>query len=175
MRLSPAAAAIDGGAGSVMDGLLVARAVHVLAVVVWIGGVAMATSAVIPAARRGELGADRVQAFRAIERRFVWQARMAVLLVGLSGIYMTAELDLWDRFGMAAFWWMHAMVGTWLLFAVLLFLVEPVILHRSIDRWAETAPDTAFAWLQRGHIVLLTLGSVTILGAAAGSHGWFPF
>jgi uncharacterized membrane protein len=39
-----------------MDDVVIARAFHVLAVVIWIGGVAIVTMAVLPAARRGDLG-----------------------------------------------------------------------------------------------------------------------
>jgi uncharacterized membrane protein len=60
-----------------MNDVVIARALHVLAVVIWIGGVAMATTVALPAVRRGDLGADRLRAFQAIERRFVWQARSA--------------------------------------------------------------------------------------------------
>ena len=42
-----------------MDDLALARALHVLAVVIWIGGVSMATTVAIPAVRRGDLGEDR--------------------------------------------------------------------------------------------------------------------
>jgi uncharacterized membrane protein len=67
-----------------MDDVVIARGLHVLAVVIWIGGVAMATTVVLPAVRRGDLGADRRKDFEAIERRFVWQARTAVIVVGLT-------------------------------------------------------------------------------------------
>ena len=69
-----------------MDDLAIARALHVLAVVIWIGGVAMATTIVLPAVRRGDLGSDRLGAFQAIERRFAWQARTAVIIAGLTGL-----------------------------------------------------------------------------------------
>src|SRR5262249_17393224 len=52
-------------AGSAVDGIIVARALHVLGVVVWIGGVAMVTTVLLPAIRRGALGADRLTAFQA--------------------------------------------------------------------------------------------------------------
>jgi uncharacterized membrane protein len=78
-----------------VDDIVIARALHVLAVVIWIGGMAMATTVVLPAVRRGDLGADRRKAFEAIEHRFVWQARTAVIIVGLTGFYMSARLDLW--------------------------------------------------------------------------------
>ena len=158
-----------------MDGLALARALHVLGVVIWIGGVGMATTVAIPAVRRGDLGPDRLRAFHAIESRFVWQARAAVILVGATGLYMAAKLDLWDRFRDAACWWMHAMVCVWLIFAFLLFVGEPLILHRRFPGWAARRPEVAFAWLHRAHVVLLTLSLITVFGAVAGSHGWAIF
>ena len=155
-----------------MDYIALARGVHVLAVVIWIGGVSMATSVALAAVRAGELGPDKLSAFHNFERRFVWQARTAVLLTGLSGIYMLARLHLWDRFLSIQFWWMHAMVCVWLLFAFVLFVAEPLILHRRFERLAKSEPDRAFAWLQRVHWFLLGLSYLTIFGAVAGSHGW---
>ena len=62
---------------------IIARALHVLAVVIWIGGVAMAT---MVAAAGGPARRSRrrtgLQAFQAIEHRFVWQARIATIIVG---------------------------------------------------------------------------------------------
>jgi uncharacterized membrane protein len=154
-----------------VDDVVIARALHVLAVVIWIGDVAMATTVALPAIRRGDLGTDRFRAFQAIERRFVWQARTAVIIVGLTGFYMVARLDLWERFQSAQFWWMHAMVGVWLLFTFVLFVAEPFILHRHFRKWATAAPEAAFAWLHRAHWVLLALVLITIFGAVEGSQG----
>jgi uncharacterized membrane protein len=157
-----------------MDDFIAMRALHVFAVVIWIGGVSMMTTVILPALRRGDLG-DAVEAFDAIERRFVWQARSTVLLVGVSGFYMVWRLDLWDRFSAISFWWMHAMVGVWLLFAFILFIAEPFILHRRIHQFAKAHPDRALRQMQRSHWVLLALSTITILGAVAGSHGWSLF
>ena len=154
-----------------MDDVIIARALHVLGVVVWIGGVAMVTLVVLPALRRGDLGPSRLQVFEAIERRFAWHARLATLIVGLTGFYMTQRLDLWDRFRSGGFWWMHAMVCLWLLFTLLLFVAEPLVLHRRFHARALAAPDAAFALLQRAHWLLLALSLITILGAVAGSQG----
>jgi uncharacterized membrane protein len=159
----------------IMDDVIFARALHVLGVVIWIGGVAMATMVVLPAVRRGDLGADRMRSFQAIEHRFIWIARAAVLVVGLTGLFMIVRLDIWDRFQFAAFWWMHAMVIVWLMFAFVLFIGEPFILHRFFPQWVREQPDAAFATLHRVHWVLLALSVVTIFGAVAGVHGWTPF
>ena len=158
-----------------MDDVVIARALHVLFVVIWIGGVSMATTVALPAVRRGDLGANWLSAFQAIEHRFARQARTAIVVVGLTGFYMVWRLGLWDRFQTASFWWMHAMVCLWLLFAAILFIVEPFILHRHFRQWATERPAVAFAWLHRAHWVLLALSVVTILGAVAGSHGWSIF
>jgi uncharacterized membrane protein len=155
-----------------MDDVVIARAFHVLAVVIWIGGVAMVTMVVLPAVRRGDIGPNRLQAFEAIERRFAWHARLATVIVGLTGFYMTARLDLWDRFGSAEFWWMHAMGCLWLLFTVLLFVAEPLVLHRWFHARAMAAPDAAFAVLHWAHWLVLALSLITILGAVAGGRGW---
>lgn len=154
-----------------MDDVTIARALHVLAVVVWIGGVAMVTTVLLPVVQHGDLGGHRLKAFQAIQRRFAWQARSAIVIVGLTGLYMLARLDLWARFHAAGSWWMHAMVGVWLLFALLLFLAEPLFLHRLFHRWAVGRPEAAFAWLRGAHWLLLLLSLVTIGGAVMGSRG----
>ena len=158
-----------------MDLLAYAHVLHILAVVVWIGGLSIVTTTLLPAIRRGELGADWLGAFHAIERRFVWQARLAILLVGATGFYMVEEADLWDRFGLLAYWWMHAMVGLWAIFAIGLFVLEPLILDRHLPALAIRRPVETFAWLAGAHWLLLTLSLVTVFGAVAGSHGWHIF
>lgn len=154
-----------------MDDLALARAIHVLAIVVWIGGVSMVTTVLIPAVRRFRSDEERVAFFEKIEQRFALQARITTALAGLSGIYMLYRLDLWYRFKSAEFWWMHAMVGVWLVFSLMLFVAEPLFLHRWFLARAKAAPESTFRLIQRLHWLLLGLSLVTIFGAVAGSHG----
>jgi uncharacterized membrane protein len=154
-----------------VDSLVAARVLHVLAVVVWIGGVALVTTAVLPAARRSKTASEGLALFEAIEGRFAWQARVATLVTGASGFYLTATLDLWDRFRDPAFWWMHAMVALWTIFMILLFVIDPFVLHRWLHRQIATAPAQTFRRIAIMHWVLLAVGLMTIAGAVAGSHG----
>ena len=132
----------------------------------------MVTAVVLPAVRRQAMGGNSAQAFQAIERRFVWQARTALIVVGLTGLYMTARLELWTRFRSAEFWWMHAMVCLWLLFAIILFVAEPLISRRSRAVSTSGRFATRLTWLQTAHWVLLALSLATIAGVVAGSQGW---
>jgi uncharacterized membrane protein len=154
-----------------MDDLAVARAIHVLAIVFWIGGVAMVTTVLLPAVRRFKASEERLAFFDAVEHRFARQARLSTAVAGLSGFYMLYRLDLWGRFLSGEYWWMHAMVGLWLIFTAMLFVLEPVFLHRWLKRRAAAAPDATFALIERLHWLLLALGAATVLGAVAGTYG----
>lgn len=156
-----------------MDDVAIARAVHVLAIVVWIGGVAMVTTILLPASRRA--GGDGPALFQTIERRFAGQARIATLVAGASGFYIAERLDLWDRFGRIEYWWMAAMLGLWLLFTLVLFVAEPLFLDRWFCRRVVADPLSALRLVQRLHWILLALSLVTIFGAVAGSHGLVLF
>jgi uncharacterized membrane protein len=155
-----------------LDYAIIARAIHVAAVVVWIGGVAMATTVVLPLVRRrGRPLSERFALFESVERRFIWQARIATILVMLSGFYMVGHYDLWSRFSSAEFWWMDAMVVVWLVFTLLLFVGEPLIVHRWVRRQTAAGNESVLTILHRAHWVLLVASIVTVLAAVAGSHG----
>jgi uncharacterized membrane protein len=151
---------------------VVARVVHVLGVVLWIGGMAMVTTVLLPATRRLTSPEGRMESFERIEARFARQARWTVLITGLSGFYLVYRLDAWHRFQHVAYWWMHAMVLLWALFAVMLFLLEPLWLHQWFERAAQRRPEKTFALVQRLHWLLLAISMLTVAGAVAGSHGW---
>jgi uncharacterized membrane protein len=154
-----------------MADIVVARVLHVLAVVLWIGGVGMVTTVLLPAIRRSHPAQERFAVFHTMGARFAWQARVTTVIAGASGFYMAWRLDAWKRFQSAGFWWMHAMVLTWFVFTLMLFVIEPLFLERLLARQAAAAPESTYRrieWLHRG---LLVLSLLTIAGAVAGSMG----
>ena len=153
-----------------MDDFIIARIIHVVAVLFWIGGVAFVTLVVIPSIREGSPPQERFAAFHRIEGRFAWQARIWVALAGASGFWMVYRADLWSRYADPHFWWMHAMLLVWLLFAIMLFVVEPLFLHR---RMANSLSPAHFGRIQRMHWLLLAFSVVAVVGAIGGSHGLF--
>lgn len=157
-----------------MDAMAIARALHVLAIVHWIGGVAMVTLVLLPGLTRAVPAAERLPLFEMIEGRFARQARISTLIAGASGLYMTYRLAAWDRFlHPISFGWMHAMVAIWAVFSFVLFVAEPLFLHRWFHERASRDPEGTFRIVQRLHVVLLTASLLTIAAAVIGSHGGF--
>jgi len=155
-----------------MDDFVLARVLHVLGVVLWIGGVAMVTLVLLPTLKQMTSPAEAMAFFSDFRRRFAAQARATTLLVGLSGIYMTFVLDAWYRFIQWQYWWMHTMVIIWLLFTFMLFVAEPKARKKIQPLAAQNITAQTFAKIQRKHMTLLVLSLITIAGAVAGSHGW---
>lgn len=154
-----------------MDDIAIARALHILAIVHWIGGVSLVTLVILPGLIRSVPPKDRLQLFETIEGRFAFQARISTLLAGATGFYMTQKLDAWDRFADPGFWWMHAMVAIWFLFTFVLFVAEPLFLHHWFHQRATYAPDATFDLVLRMHRILLLLSVVTLGASVLGARG----
>src|ERR1017187_661904 len=125
-----------------IDCLAVARAIHVLAIVHWIGGLLFVTLVMLPSLLEKE-ASRRLALFDALERRFAAQARGSTLLVCLSGFYMLYRYEQWGRIADPRFWWLAAMIGLWAIFTVMLFVAEPLFLQAWFDARARRDPDGA--------------------------------
>ena len=155
-----------------MDDIVFARILHVLGVVLWIGGVAMVTFVLLPNLARMQSGVEAMAFFSRFRQRFAAQARIFTLIVGLSGFYMVYALNVWQRFMQWQYWWMHTMVLIWLLFSVMLFVMEPRSRRQPTASAQKDVSSETFVRIQRKHLFLLLLSLITIAGAVAGSHGW---
>ena len=152
-----------------IDDIELARALHVLFVAHWIGGVSFVTLIALPLARAASAGKGWAL-FELIETRVSAQVRWTIPLAGATGLWMTWRLDLWPRFADPSFWWMDAMVLVWALFMVAVFVIEPFA-HRRLEAEAARDPDGLMRRLFRVHLILLAAAALTIIGAVAGSRG----
>ncbi len=158
-----------------MEYFTLARVLHVLAVVLWIGGVSMVTTVIIPAVKKMKSKEEQIETFEKIEGRFAIQAKITTLITAITGFYMVYVLDAWYRFLEPRFWWFHAMVIVWVLFTVVLYILEPFVLHKLFKKYANQHPEKTFSIIHKAHWFLLLLSLITIVGAVAGCHGWFFF
>lgn len=156
-----------------MEYFTLARVLHVLAVILWIGGVAMVTTVIIPAVKKLKSKEDQIKTFEQIEGKFALQAKITTLITGITGFYMLYVLDAWDRYFDYRFWWIHAMTLVWIIFSLILYVLEPLVLHKLFKKYARDNPAKTFRFMHRMHWILLVLSLITTAGAVAGSHGWF--
>ena len=151
------------------DFLTVARALHVVAVVLWIGGVAFVTTVLIPAIRGSQSPENRIKIFETLEGKFSFQAKLTTLITGLSGFYMLYAMDAWATMQ----WWIHLMIFIWAIFTMVLFVLEPLFLHRWFHQQAEKNSERTFQFVQVMHIILLSISLVAVFAGVAGVHGLF--
>ena len=131
----------------------------------------MVTLVLLPGLIRAVPAAQRLALFEMIEGRFARQARISTVIAGASGFWMTDRLAAWDRFVDSHFWWMHAMVAVWAIFTFVLFVAEPLFLHRWFHTRATRDPEGTFRMVLRLHIALLTLSLVAVAAGVLGAHG----
>ena len=137
-------------------------AIHVLSLVRWIGGLFTVTTSLLPLFNR--LPADeRIQWIQRFEGRFANQARIAVLLAGISGFWMYALLP----GEITHTWWIGLMLLVWVVFAIMLFVAEPLRLPAKLG--VIHSPRKFLAV----HAVLLVLALVAIAGGVIGVRGGF--
>ncbi len=151
---------------------VIAKIVHILAVVLWIGGVGFVTTVLIPSLRKTQEPEDRLRLFGALEAKFSFQAKLTTLLAGASGAYMLQVMDAWSRYTMPQYWWLHLMTFIWIIFTLVLFVLEPLFLHNWFHTQATKNNERAFLALQVMHVVLFSLSLFAIIGGMAGSHGF---
>ncbi len=157
-----------------MDALWLARALHIVGVVLWIGGVAFVTTTLLPAIRSSFALEQQLAEFERYERSFGRQARWTTQLVGASGLYLAWKLELWFRFVTPGYGWMHAMVAVYALFTLLLFVIEPLFFHKMLRHLAQRHPALPMRVLVLMHWFLLCISLLTVATSIAGAHGWNP-
>ena len=148
-----------------------ARALHVVGVVLWIGGVAFVTTTLIPSLRAMANVDKRLALFEELEGKFAFQARIVTLVTGLTGFYMLEYMDAWNRYQQTQFWWLHMMTLIWLIFTLVLFVLEPLVLHRHFRLLAIEDSGKAFKLLHNMHKILLALSLITVFVTVAAVHG----
>ena len=88
---------------NMIDDIELARALHVLFVAHWIGGVGFVTLVALSLARAQSDPRKAWALFEAIESRFAGQVRWPIPLAGATGLWMVWRMELWQRFADTSF------------------------------------------------------------------------
>ena len=109
-----------------IDDFTLARVVHVCAVVGWVGALWFVSLSLLPTLKASGQVESSPALLRPLAGRLARQARWWLVLIGLSGLWLVWRGDLWSRYAEARFWWMHLMTAVWVIFALILFVLEPL-------------------------------------------------
>jgi putative copper export protein len=142
---------------------VIALIIHVLSIVVWIGGVAFVTMITFPMILRVDKSLEQVMMFQGVEHRFGKIAKVMVILAGLSGLYLIFEK------GMSKGVWI--MIVLWTVYASLLFGLEKMIFKKLFSKPGEQADmKKVFNFLQGFHWVVLALSLFAIAAGIYEAH-----
>ncbi len=143
---------------------IISLIIHVLSVVIWIGGVAFVTMIMFPMILRTQSSLEQVMMFQGVEHRFSRIAKVLVILTGLSGFYLIYEKGI--SFGI----WI--MIIVWTIYASLLFFLEKRLFKRLFSQTPEKQLNTEqiFFRLQAFHWVILILSFSAIAAGIWTAH-----
>ena len=145
-------------------------AIHVLAVVIWIGGVAFVTMIIFPMITRTEGSLEKVLFFQGVEHRFAKIAKLCVLIVGLTGgwlLYVTGEWNLLFRSsGIGP----SLMLIVWA-FYVFVLLGEAKLFNLIFRGEAQQDTTKVFFRISVFHWVVLGLSLLAVAVGVLAGHG----
>ena len=148
--------------------------IHVLAVVLWVGGVGMVTTVVIPIVRRLPSSANSVDMFEAIHKE----------VCVASQVHDSDSR--WIRLLYARFYrWLEPVFRDPILvdplddvrlgvIHVRIFRRGAVFLRRLFAKYVQINPAKTFVFTQVLHLFMLILSLVAVGAAVANNHDWFP-
>lgn len=141
----------------------IALIIHVISIIIWIGGVSFVTLVTFPMIIRLEKSLEQVLMFQGIEHRFAGIAKAMVVLAGMSGLYL-----IYEKGTSLAVW---IMIVVWAFYASLLFGLEKLIFKKLFARPEDQADmKKVFSLLQGFHWVVLGLSFLAVAAGIWAGH-----
>ena len=151
--------------------------VHLLTVILWIGGLGFITTMVFPIILRTPDALAKVLLFRRIEHRFAGTARIYNLVTGASGIVMVLLMGWQSLYTKRQGLPLLVMTLIWVFWFVMLFGLEPLIIRKMLERMMKDTEkmdiDAVFSRMNRMHWLLLVVSLIAATSGAVFAHGLF--
>ena len=134
---------------------------HVLSVVIWIGGVAFVTAIVFPVLGRMEDSIAKVSFFIGFEKRFQLLAKILVIIVGATVILLFLQRGAFASLTGDATALLGYKFFIWLFYLVLLFGAEKRLMATLVS--PKMTLEKAFKRMSVFHWVVLILSLIAIV------------
>ena len=149
--------------------------IHVLTVILWIGGLGFVTMMVFPVIFATPDALQKVLTFQRIEHRFAKVARAYNLVTGATGFAMVFQMGWHTVYLTKAGLPLLVMTIIWVFWFVMLFGLEPIIIRKMLERMAKEREkmdiDGVFRRMHRVHWVFLIVSLVAAASGAIFAHG----
>lgn len=148
--------------------------VHLVTVVLWIGGLAFVTAFILPMAIKTPDPLQKVLLFQRVEHRFAPVAKVYNIITGISGFIMVFQMGWHKLYFTKAGIPLTFMTAVWTIWFVMLIGLEPIVIKKMLDRMAREGAkmdiDGIFRKVNRLHWILLMLSILAIIAGALVAH-----
>ena len=143
--------------------------IHVMGVIIWIGGVAFVTTVIFPLMYQTEGSLEKALLFQRVEHRFASMVRWLIAIVGITGFWL-----LYAKYGFGILAQKHGfgvliMIFAWALYAVIL-LSERKIFGKIFAEPEKIDMNNAFRIINRMHWALLVISFSAVAGGVWFGH-----
>ena len=144
--------------------------IHVICVIVWIGGVAFVTTVIFPMMYRTEGSLEKALLFQGVEHRFAGIVKWLIGVVGFTGFWL-----LFAKYGFAILAQPKAaglviMIFAWALYTTIL-LLERKIFGKIFADPEKIDMNKALRMINVMHWFLLTISFSAVAGGVWFGHG----
>ncbi len=148
----------------------VLTSLHVLSIVLWIGGVAFVTIIVFPMIMRMENSLEKVLFFQGVEHRFAKIAKASVTVAGITGIWLLYLTGEWRILFTLSGIGPTLMLVVWTLY-VLILLFEGRLFKTIFSGKAQHDTSRIFFRLTVFHWVILGMSLLAVAVGVWAAHG----
>jgi len=144
--------------------------IHLICIIVWIGGVAFVTTVVFPMMYRTEGSLEKALLFQGVEHRFAGMVRWLVAVTGATGLWL-----LLAEYGVSILFQTRGigiliMIFAWTLYTVVL-LSERWIFGKLFADPEKIDMDRALRGINAMHWILLLASFSAVAGGVWFAHG----
>ncbi|MBI5561932.1 MAG: hypothetical protein HY894_03630 [Deltaproteobacteria bacterium] len=153
--------------------------IHLLTVILWIGGLAFVTIIILPMAISTKDSLQKVLTFQRVEHRFASLARIFNVITGASGFVMLYQTG-WHRllFTRGAVP-LTFMTMVWVFWFVMLWGLEPLVIKKMLEKMIKGEEkmdiDAVFIKLNRMHWFMVAISLAAAAAGALTAHGSLLF
>jgi len=150
--------------------LKLSAVLHVIGVVIWIGGVAFVTVVLFPMIHALDDPMEKALLFQRVEHRFAKIARLMIVIVGVTGLYNLYGKGLYLLLPTREGWWLDLMIGVFTAYALLIFGLEKALFKKIFKDIKNLNADQIFFRMTLFHWVVLTLSLLAVAGGVIGTY-----